>query len=160
MGRPRGPAPFPTELHRRRGNPSHKSLPRGITVLEPVVSREMAALRTGDELVRNLLAGPASTWIGEPDTSLLELLREGWDERIRLQDAIADLPPGWTNGRYSPAVFIRLDRVERNLTTWLSLLGLTPADRSRLGVAEVRARSKLDALRERRDARPRRDRTG
>jgi hypothetical protein len=35
----------------------------------------------------------------------------------------------------------------------LSLLGFTPADRSKLGVAEVKAISKMEALKRRQDAR-------
>jgi hypothetical protein len=41
----------------------------------------------------------------------------------------------------------RLDNLSRLVVSNLSLLGFTPSDRSRLGVAEVRARSWLqDAL--------------
>jgi P27 family predicted phage terminase small subunit len=42
-----------------------------------------------------------------------------------------------------------LATLEDQIRKWLSLLGLTPADRSRLGVAEVKARSKLEEMRER-----------
>ena len=39
---------------------------------------------------------------------------------------------------------------EKLLQTGLGLLGFTPTDRSRLGVAEVKAKSKLEELMERR----------
>jgi phage terminase small subunit len=48
-----------------------------------------------------------------------------------------------------------MDSAASRLTGWLSLLGLTPSDRSRLGVAEVKAKSRLEALRERRESRNR-----
>lgn len=50
---------------------------------------------------------------------------------------------------------IALDELEKRIAAWLAALGLTPADRSRLGVAEVKARSKLEALRDRRASRGR-----
>ena len=106
----------------------------------------------GDDLIRALLASPASAWIAEPDRlALLALVRDAWNERAALMDDVAQ--HGYGDGRYTRPAVLRLDRVERNLTTWLSQLGLTPADRSRLGVAEVKVRSKLEELRARRDAR-------
>jgi hypothetical protein len=46
-----------------------------------------------------------------------------------------------------------LRELEKNITNSLSLLGFTPTDRSRLGVAEVKAKSKLEELRAKRDQR-------
>jgi hypothetical protein len=46
-----------------------------------------------------------------------------------------------------------LRELEKNIVNNLSLLGFTPADRSRMGVAEVKARSKLEELRAKRDER-------
>lgn len=155
-----GPAPLPNESKRRRGNPGGRALPKPLTLIAPSVV-VVDPPGDGADLVRSLIEGPAGAWIGEPDRiALVELLRDAWDERLALRAAIAALPPDWAAGRYSPAAFIRLERVERNLTTWLSMLGLSPADRSRLGVAEVRAKSNLEALRARRDARLGRGRAG
>jgi phage terminase small subunit len=39
-----------------------------------------------------------------------------------------------------------LNTVENDIVKLLSLLGLTPTDRSKLGVAEVKAKGKLEAL--------------
>ncbi len=148
--------PKPVELKRRTGNPGHRPLPTAVTLIAPAQVDIIDPPTTGRALIAALLDGPAAAWIAEPDRlALLELVASAWDERARLQAAIANLPEGWESGRYSPAAFIRLERVERNLTTWLSLLGLTPVDRSRLGVAEVKARTKLEALRERRASRGR-----
>jgi hypothetical protein len=44
-----------------------------------------------------------------------------------------------------------LNDVEKLISGNLSLLGFTPSDRSRLGVAEVKAYSKIDDLRAKRD---------
>tara|TARA_R110001606_G_scaffold235104_3_gene383004 strand:- start:719 stop:1045 length:327 start_codon:yes stop_codon:yes gene_type:complete len=43
--------------------------------------------------------------------------------------------------------------LDRQLVTNLSLMGFTPSDRSRLGVAEVKAQSKLEELMERKATR-------
>jgi hypothetical protein len=42
---------------------------------------------------------------------------------------------------------------EKLIQTSLSLLGFTPSDRSKLGLAEVKAKSKLEELMERRASR-------
>jgi hypothetical protein len=49
------------------------------------------------------------------------------------------------------SIHMSLNDVEKLISSNLSLLGFTPSDRSRLGVAEVRAYSKIDELREKRE---------
>ena len=49
------------------------------------------------------------------------------------------------------SIHMSLNDVEKLISGNLSLLGFTPSDRSRLGVAEVRAYSKIDELRARRE---------
>jgi hypothetical protein len=44
----------------------------------------------------------------------------------------------------------RLDRLSKMIISNLSLLGFTPTDRTRLGVAEVKAKSRLEELMARR----------
>jgi hypothetical protein len=151
-----GRPPKPVELKRRIGNPGGRPLPKAITRIAPATVEIIDPPTSGMGLIEALLDGPAAAWIAQPDRlGLLELVRSAWDERASLQSAVADLPDGWESGRYTPAALIRLERVERNLTTWFSLLGLSPVDRSRLGVAEVKARTKLEALRDRRASRGR-----
>jgi hypothetical protein len=43
---------------------------------------------------------------------------------------------------------MRLAEIEKQITQNLSLLGFTPTDRSRLGLAEIKAKSKLQELME------------
>lgn len=138
-----GRPPKPIEEKRRLGNPGKRRLPKAnLVALAPVhVLPATPDPASGEELVARILETPASAWISEPDRlALLPLLAEAWDERKRLL----------VNPVYTPAFVSRLGQLERNLTTWLSLLGLTPTDRSRLGVAEVKARSKLEEIRARR----------
>jgi hypothetical protein len=155
MGR-RGPNPAPNELKRLRGRPGHHPLPPvPLTLIAPANIQVIDPPGAGDDLLQAVLEGPARAWIAQADSVVVQQLRDSWAERCRLRRAAADLEPGWETGRYQPAVLVRLAQVEKDVTGWLSLLGLTPSDRSRLGVAEVRAQSKLDALRERRAGRSR-----
>lgn len=157
----RGPAPQPTERKRLLGNPGKRRLPpSNVVALAPMVGPTALAIDDGDDLVGALLAGPASAWIAEPDrTGILQLLRDGWDRRRALLDDIAENGESYaSNGQggtryYRRPEALALDELEKRIAAWLAALGLTPADRSRLGVAEVRARSKLEALRARRESR-------
>lgn len=159
-----GPPPQPTEAKRRRGNPGHRPLPTTLVALAPVVLGEVVDPSDGSpgaELVRRLLQTAASTWVADPDRlGVLQLLHDGWNRRATLLDDIdrngtsyaSDSEKGGLRYYRRPEV-VELESLEKRLTTWLSLLGLTPSDRSRLGVAEVKARSRLEDLRDRRRSR-------
>jgi hypothetical protein len=67
------------------------------------------------------------------------MVDERWNLRIRV---MTDNDPKDRRG---------LRELDRGIVNNLSLLGFTPADRSRLGVAEVRAQTKLEKLRAMRD---------
>jgi len=141
-----GRPPKPAERRRWLGGPGHRPIASAnLVALGPVqVLPASPEPRSGEELIRRILATPAATWIGEVDRlALLPLLRSAWDEHShwRAVALAADRP--------APAVVTRLGQLEKSLTTWLSLLGLTPVDRRRLGVAEVKARTLLDELRAR-----------
>ena len=155
-----GRPPTPTEVKRRRGTLRKDRMgPGPLTVLPAVVSipREQPEL-DGRAFVQQILDAGAAAWISTSDQlGTLTLLREAWDERRALRRALmenppSDLPPKLLIGWYSTSRR-ELRDLEKQITTWLSLLGLTPTDRSRLGVAEVKARSKLEELADRRAAR-------
>ena len=85
-------------------------------------------------------------WISpNTDAELLlmtcELIDERWNLRVRVLQS--------NDWRERKALRDLDERVIRNL----SLLGFTPADRSKLGVAEVKAISKMEALKRRQEAR-------
>jgi hypothetical protein len=83
----------------------------------------------------------AAAWLAKTDQlGLLRLIEDGWAEYTSLRQR-------WMASDYSNvAVAKRLGQVEDNLTRWLSLAGLTPTDRSRLGVAAVKAETTLQRL--------------
>ena len=151
----------PIEEKRLLGNPGKRALPKpnNVVALAPVVVLPATpAPNSGADFISRLLATPASAWIAEPDRlGLLAMLSDAWDERLELRKAAIEGPPEDANIKAKIAWIATtrgdLRDLEKQITAWLSLLGLSPTDRSRLGVAEVRARSKLEELRERREAR-------
>ena len=147
---PAGRPAKPTEIKRKLGNPGKRALPDTSVVqyLEPVVSVPDPArplLKYGREFWDKVW-GSGLTWISaNTDAELLlmtcELVDERWNLRVRVMQS-----NDWRERR---ALRELDDRIIRNL----SLLGFTPADRSKLGVAEVKAISKMEALKRRADER-------
>lgn len=152
-----GRPPKPTEQKRRLGNPGRRPLPKpaDVIALSPVIVVDHTPTPDGDGLVRTLLDGPAAKWIATTDRPTLDLLRDAWDRRASLVAYLADHGYSYElDGRWlrRPEA-TELVEIEKRITTWLSLLGLTPSDRSRLGVAEVKAANRLEELQARRAAR-------
>jgi hypothetical protein len=147
---PAGRPAKPTEIKRKLGNPGRRPLPDSSVVqyLEPVVSvpdPSRPLLKYGREFWDKVW-GSGLSWISaNTDAELLlmtcELVDERWNLRVRVMQS-----NDWRERR---ALRELDDRIIRNL----SLLGFTPADRSKLGVAEVKAISKMEALKRRADER-------
>lgn len=141
--------PKPIEVKRRLGNPGKGPLPKqGETILLPAIDEIPEPSRqlfdAGMELW-NRTWTMGQTWISQKtDIELLLMTCEMLDERVRLRAHVWNNPDDWHNRK-------GLRDLEKNITANLSLLGFTPADRSRLGVAEVKARSKLEELRAKRE---------
>jgi len=142
MGRP----PKPIEQKRALGNPGRRPLPQeGSLVLLPSMyevpepPRPLITQAARDIWERTWSMG--QTWLSpQTDIELLlmtcEMVDERWNLRIKV---LQDNRPEERKG---------LRDLERQLIANLSLLGFTPTDRSRLGVAEVKKISKLEVLRE------------
>lgn len=86
-------------------------------------------------------------WVSaRTDTHLLQLVCELLDRReILREEFLADPTERKVN--------MSLLETEKLIQSCLSLLGFTPSDRSRLGLAEVKAKSKLEELMDRRASR-------
>jgi hypothetical protein len=99
-------------------------------------------LKYGQELWDRIW-GMGATWVSDKtDIELLmmtcEMIDERWNLRVKvMQSDDATMRRG-------------LRELDRQIVSNLSLLGFTPSDRARLGVAEVKAKSKLEELMERR----------
>lgn len=147
---PAGRPPKPIEQKRLLGNPGKRAMPDENSVVlmqqvEEVPEPPRPLLKYGQDLWDRIW-GMGATWVS--DTSDLELLTmtcemidERWNLRVKvMQSDDAAMRRG-------------LRELDRQIVTNLSLLGFTPSDRSRLGVAEVKAKSKLEELMERRAGR-------
>lgn len=141
MGRP----PKPIEQKRLTGNPGKRALPdRAVVQLieraEQIPEPGRPLLRYGRELWDKIWEAGIN-WISPTtDMELLlmtcELVDERWNLRIKVMQN--------DDGRMRRG----LRELDRLIIGNLSLLGFTPSDRSRLGMAEVKAQSKYQKLME------------
>jgi hypothetical protein len=144
---PAGRPPKPIEQKRLLGNPGKRAMPdENSVVLLPMVEHApeptRPLLKYGQELWDRIW-GMGATWVSDKtDIELLmmtcEMIDERWNLRVKvMQSDDAAMRRG-------------LRELDRQIVSNLSLLGFTPSDRARLGVAEVKAKSKLEELMERR----------
>lgn len=142
VGRP----PKPVEQKRLAGNVGKRPLPdqKSIVLLPaagqiPEPHRPLS--KYGLELWDRIW-GLTHNWLS-PDTDVelllitCELIDERWNLRAKVMKE---------NDNHDRKALRDLDR---QLISNLSLLGFTPTDRSRLGVAEVKRQSKLEELKQR-----------
>ena len=145
-----GQPPKPIEVKRRNGNPGKRKLPdqNKIITLTRFSSAPPEHLgEVGAKLWSEIL--DMAPWIANTDSKgLLELC-----EKMELKKEIqAKLKPAeyllYTDKGYAyqNPLFGMLTTVQADIMKNLSLLGLTPSDRSKLGVAEVKAMGKLEEL--------------
>lgn len=140
---PAGRPPKPIEQKRKTGNPGKRALPKesNLVVLPMATSipePHRPLLKYGKEFWDRVW-GLGTSWISaQSDIELVlitcELIDERWNLRIKV------MQNDDTKQRRA------LRELDRAIVSNLSLLGFSPSDRSRLGVAEVKARSKLEEL--------------
>lgn len=152
-----GPPPQPIERKRRLGNPGHESLPAPETMLpapraaDPHGNLPAAPDSLGDtgaSVWRQALA-LGDRWIAATDLRLLTRYCEALDEREELQALVAAnglLTTGSQGQDVIHPAYKALKDLDKDLTKYEGLLGFTPADRTRIGVAEVREVSALEAF--------------
>jgi len=140
---PAGRPSKPIEQKRLLGNPGKRALPdqNEVVLLEPVDKTPeppRPLLKYGRDLWDRVW-GIGATWVSDKtDIELLvmtcEMIDERWNLRVKvMQNDDARMRRG-------------LRELDRQIVSNLSLLGFTPSDRSRLGVAEIKAKSKLEEL--------------
>ncbi|MFI0894883.1 phage terminase small subunit P27 family [Streptomyces sp. NPDC020983] len=123
-----------------------------MVALPPVADDAPAQLGPAGKAVWDLVTDQCK-WLAESDRPTLVMLCEKFDRR---QDFMARLeaadPVLYTDKGYAYAnpLVGMLSTLETELAKLLSQLGLTPTDRARLGVAEVKKETALEALLKRR----------
>lgn len=142
--------PKPTEEKRRLGNPGKRALP----AVQNVISLPMAMeppepprpLGVEGMKLWKRIWEQGRTWISSNfDLEMVTLLCESMDERSQLRFIVLKGTGDWRDR-------VALRSLDSQLQTMLSLLGMSPTDRAKLGVAEVQARTKIQDLLLKRDA--------
>ena len=138
--------PKPIEQKRLLGNPGKRSMPSDdstITLFSGKVEPLFPLGEAGQKLWDSVF-NEGELWISpRTDVAWLQVVCELLDRReVLKQEWMADPADRKLN--------MSLLETEKLLQSGLGLLGFTPTDRSRLGVAEVKAKSKLEELMERR----------
>lgn len=132
--------PKPIEQKRLLGNPGKRALPPVLSHVEGGYIEPMRPLEFAGKQLWDAAMTTGAQWIARnTDTQLLLLTCEQLDRREQLRSALVDEPT-------DKNLLMRLLDLERAISSSLSLLGFTPSDRTRLGVAEVKAQSKLEEL--------------
>lgn len=152
-----GPPPIPAERKRKLGNPGRRPLPdlANVIALPTVRDEPPDQLGPAGRAMWDLIIGECK-WLAESDRGSVVLLCEKVDRRqdlmVRLEssDFVLYTDKGYA---YANPLVSMLSGIENEIVKLMSLLGLTPADRTRMGVAEVKATSKLEELMARRAAR-------
>lgn len=141
--------PKPIERKRLLGNPGKGKLPDKAKVIplqrlsDPPLHLSKTAKATWCEILET------APWVATTDGRLLlELcekieLKKDLQRKLDTSDYVLYTDKGYA---YANPLFGMLSTTTTEIVKLLSLLGLTPTDRTKMGVAEVKARSKIEEL--------------
>ncbi len=134
--------PKPAELRIAQGNPGRKPI-RTNDALAPLEYGYVEPHRplgpVGQQFWDSIF-GAGELWISiKTDTQLIQMLCESFDRRERLREI-------WEQDPTDRPVNMSLLEVEKQIMSGLSLLGFSPADRTRLGLVSAKTKSKLEEL--------------
>jgi P27 family predicted phage terminase small subunit len=145
-----GPQPKPNEVKRLLGNPSGRKLPdKKNLIMLPQISGEPPTQLSKVQKQKWSEMRKLAPWIAVTDEHLLTSLVE---KMARQKEIAKQLKKSqfvlYTDKGYAYAnpLFGMLSTIETEIFKLLCQLGLTPVDRSKMGVAEVKARTKLEEL--------------
>jgi P27 family predicted phage terminase small subunit len=145
-GRPRKP----TELKRLLGNPGREKLPdKNKVIMLPQLTHQAPAHLTKAQKEKWAELRKLAPWIAVTDEALLTSLIEKMSRQKQISKELkkANFVLYTDKGyAYANPLFGMLSTIETEIFKLLCQLGLTPVDRSKMGVAEVKARTKLEEL--------------
>ena len=149
MGRP----PIPIEEHRRRGNPSRKHLPSPATATAVGKAPESPPDGLGDVGASMWLWVVAHCrWVAVSDVPTLFEVCRLLDVRDRIEQGFVvdgDTVETAVGSLKPHPMWPTWVSVTKEIGGLLAVLGLNPGERARLGLGEIRAKSKLQELIER-----------
>jgi len=137
-----GRPPKPIEEHKRTGtyNATKHGPRNGLAAVAPIEPAAVSPFERDALAVLDEVLELGVHWLARTDAPSLVMLRDMLEERGPLRvGAMA----GSTEDRKA------LRDLDKQIMSLLADLGFNPAARSRLGLAEVKAKSKLEELRER-----------
>lgn len=137
MGRPA------TSLEQKRitGNPGQRKLPDpNVTIaVEGGYRQPHQPLEWAGQMLWDRVFKMGKTWIAESDVELLLLTCKQLDRQIDLQSI-------WLEDKKDFHVMRQLLELEKEVVSNLGKLGMTVDSRSRLGLAEIKAKSMFEEL--------------
>lgn len=139
----------PLELKRALGNPGKRPLPdsNGTVSLTSGKVDPHQPLDWAGMLLWNRVFGVGQTWISpQTDVELLLMTCKQLDRQIILERMFVEKPEDFHIHR-------QLLELENTIVSNLGKLGLTVDARSKLGLAEIKAESKMEQLRKRQNER-------
>lgn len=137
-----GNQPKPAELRIAQGNPGRRAIRSSdaIAPLEYGYVEPARPLGTVGKQFWDSIFGAGEMWISiKTDTQLVLMICEAYDRREKLREMF------WENPADRPTNMSLLE-VEKQIISGLSLLGFSPADRTRLGLVSAKTKSKLEEL--------------
>jgi P27 family predicted phage terminase small subunit len=134
--------PKPVELKILQGNPGKRALPLN-DALAPLDYGYREPLRELGEVGKQFwdnIFGAGEIWISiRTDTELVQMVCEQLDRRELIKQQIETDPT-------DPTWYRQANEIEKQIVHSLSLLGFSPADRTRLGLVSAKTKSKLEEL--------------
>jgi hypothetical protein len=136
----------PAELKRKLGSKTYSPPKTDIQLVQPDEMPEpIRQLGHSGLSLWNRVWGQGKIWLSHrTDVELVQMVCEQLDERDELRMFVMGNIEAWHERA-------GLRSLEKEIASNLSSLGFTPADRTKLGLAEVKAQSKLEQLIAKRD---------
>lgn len=145
-----GPPPIPTERKRARGNPGHQKLSAAPIELAAAarIPRPPATLSDAGTEAWDRLWAAAQAWLSpKTDLGIMTRLCESYDLRAAIAEELGEtgfmVKGSMGQSRVNP-LLDKLLALDAQITKFEGLCGFTPADRARLGVAEVKRASAVE----------------
>jgi hypothetical protein len=138
--------PRPVEQKRLLGNPGKRALPEPAVVLWSGRVDPPDSIGAAGRVLWSRVFDEGEIWVSPRlDVTLLERVCRALDRAVVLEE-LFDADPS------DRKLVMSINETDRLIMSGLGLLGFSPADRARLGLAEVKRRSKLEELQAKRDA--------